>query len=354
MHATVIIPAYNPEENLKDIVEKVWDLGNQIIVVDDGSGEDKMELFHSLSEKAIVIHHEANQGKGAAIKTALSYIKDNLWDCDVVGIMDADGQHLPEDMEKLLLRAANKEQALLLGVREIGKKMPLKSCLGNGITRLVFQAVSGVKVSDTQTGLRAFPISLLNVLLEVKGTRYEYETNVLFYCARNNIPMLEVPVKTIYHDRENSCSHFHPVRDSVRIYKDILKFSLSSLSSFVVDYLLFCGFMFVFPKTAPWILAGNILARVISGGYNYLMNCRFVFRTGMKAQSVLQYLALAAGILFLNSVILQFYAGVLAIPVYGAKILTEVSLFVISFAVQRKWIFHRVPEKAAGKGRVHA
>lgn len=131
MNATVIIPAYNPEENLNNIVNRIWELGNQVIVVDDGSDKSKKDIFCQLSETAIVLHHEKNKGKGAAIKTALRYIKENLWDCNVVGVMDADGQHLPDDMERLLMKAINKKKIMVLGVRNIGKDMPLKSRIGN-------------------------------------------------------------------------------------------------------------------------------------------------------------------------------------------------------------------------------
>lgn len=349
MNATVIIPAYDPEENLQRIVDRVWDLGNHVIVVDDGSDISKSDILHRLSEKAIVIHHEKNEGKGAAIKTALKYIKENLWDCNVIGVMDADGQHLPEDMEKLVMKANNRENAMILGVRSIGEDMPLKSRLGNAITRFVFHSLSGVKVSDTQTGLRAFSYKLIDELLQVEGTRYEYETNVLFYCAKTEVPIIEVPIKTIYHDKENSCSHFHAIRDSYRIYRDILKFSLSSFSSFILDYVLFCILTVLFPAGGVGILFANILARMISGGYNYFMNCRFVFQTGTKTQTALQYLTLAICILVMNSIFLQIYAGIFQIPVYMAKVLTEISLFVISFFVQKKIIFRH---KVSGRGMI--
>ena len=345
MNATVIIPAYNPDEQLKKIVNRVWELGNQIIVVDDGSNGSRAELFHSLSERAIVIHHEKNRGKGAAIKTAMQYIKDNLWDCNVVGVMDADGQHLPEDMEKLVMIAGGKEDALILGSRNIGKEMPLKSRMGNLITRFVIHALSGVGISDTQTGLRAFSRKMIDRFLQIKGTRYEYETNMLLHCAKEKISIIEVPIKTIYHDKNNSCSHFRAIRDSFRIYKDIFKFFATSLSGFCVDYILFCILAMLFPAGAWGILLANIFARVISGAYNYLMNCRFVFHSGAKPQTAMQYIGLAAGILFLNSIILQMYSGVFHIPVYAAKILTEISLFIISFFVQKKIIFREMGTK---------
>ncbi len=91
MERIVIIPALNPDERLRGLVERNWELGNQVILVDDGSDKDHAKLFWELSEKCIVLHHKENQGKGAAIKTALKYIREELWECSVIGIMDADG-----------------------------------------------------------------------------------------------------------------------------------------------------------------------------------------------------------------------------------------------------------------------
>lgn len=115
MERIVIIPALNQEEGLRDLVEANWNRKNQVILVDDGSDEKYEKLFRELSEKCIVLHHKRNQGKGAAIKTALRYIKEELWECSVIGLMDADGQHLPEDMEKILMKAESEPSALILG-----------------------------------------------------------------------------------------------------------------------------------------------------------------------------------------------------------------------------------------------
>ena len=121
--------------------------------------------------------------------------------------MDADGQHLPDDMEKLLMKAAAEPMALIVGSRTIDRNVPWKSRMGNLITRRIFRMKTGVEVSDTQTGLRAFSTRLLDFMLDIEGERYEYEMNVLVTCAKANIPIIEVPIETIYHDKGNSCSH---------------------------------------------------------------------------------------------------------------------------------------------------
>lgn len=343
--SVVIIPAYKPDETLAEITGQLWEYGCRIIVVNDGSGEAYQPVFDRVKDICIILEHSNNRGKGAALKTALEYIKNEIWDSDLIGIMDCDGQHLPEDMMKLLASARTHRETLVLGVRKVGEGMPLKSRLGNQITRTVFGLVSGVKVSDTQTGLRAFGSELVTKLLSVEGERYEYEMNVLMAFAKAGIPIEEVPIHTIYRDRENSTSHFRMIRDSVRVYGEILKFTLSSLSSFLLDYLLFFLLMLFLPHTVFYTLLANITARLISAFYNYSMNCRFVFHKGRKIHTAAHYFVLACFILVMNNLILEAFIQIFRMSVYPAKLLTECLLFVFSWIVQRYVIFRE--EKAA-------
>lgn len=352
----VIIPAYKPDQTLVKITDQLWTCGCQTIIIDDGSGEEYQEVFEQVRDICIVLSHSANRGKGAAIKTALSYLKNDMWEKGAVGIMDCDGQHLSEDMLKLLEAAGKHRKTLVLGVRNVGKEMPLRSRLGNRITRAVFRLVSGVKVSDTQTGLRAFDSELIPELLSVEGERYEYEMNVLMTCAKKKIPIKEVPISTIYRDKNNSGSHFRWFKDSVRIYKDIFKFTLSSFSSFILDYLLFSLFMFLMPHTAVYTLFANVAARVISAFYNYSMNCRFVFHTDRKIKTTVHYFALAGFILVMNNLILETFVQGFHMYVYPAKLLTECLLFVLSWVIQKCVIFRKEICRAdyalaGGKGR---
>lgn len=194
--SVVIIPAYKPDETLLDVVDKLWTYGCEIIVVDDGSGEEYLSIFERICDASIILHHATNMGKGVAIKTALSYIKNELWE--------------------------NHAKALVLGVRNVGKDMPWKSRWGNRITRTVFRLLSGAEISDTQTGLRAFRMELLDEMYQVSGERYEYETNVLMQMVTSNVPIIEIPIHTIYRNEKNSTSHFRVIKDSVSIYKDLL------------------------------------------------------------------------------------------------------------------------------------
>lgn len=344
MSAIVIIPVYEPEKCLPSLVKELWERGNEILVVDDGSSQESRTLFRELSGQARILHHEENRGKGAAIRTALQYIRENKEKYSAIGIMDGDGQHLPRDMERLLQRAAAEPGSLILGVRQVGEEMPFRSRLGNALTRQIFWLVSGKYISDTQSGLRAFSCGLLEEFLQVQRDRYEYETNVLLHCARTGIPVVELPIETIYRDRENSTSHFHVLRDSFRIYREFLKFLGSSLLSFAIDYLLFGLLTLLLPAGRLWILFANVAARIVSAFFNYHMNTRLVFRTGPDRSSGFRYALLAAGILFLNNLMLLIYERIPGLPVMGAKLFTEITLFLVSFTVQKLAIFKKTLE----------
>ena len=219
--------------------------------------------------------------------------------------------------------------------------MPLRSRLGNQLTRGIFRVLSGEYISDTQSGLRAFSGKLIPMLLKVEGERYEYETNVLMELVKQGIPVVELPIQTVYKDQENSTSHFHVIRDSIRIYGQLFKFSGSSLLSFAVDYVLFGLMVWILPEGVVELVAANAIARVFSATFNYTMNTRIVFQKKMGKTSALQYMVLAIGIFFMNNMILNLYAEVFGLPVMEAKLLTELTLFIPSFTIQRFWIFRK-------------
>ena len=337
MAKIVLLPAYEPEPGMLDLIDELKGQGLEIIVVDDGSSAACRSLFLRASRSAIVLHHPANRGKGAALRTGLTYIREHFSAPYAVVTMDADGQHTVPDALRVLALAEGEPGCLALGCRRFTGHVPLRSRFGNRVTRIVFRLAAGMDVSDTQTGLRAFTDRLTERMLAIPGDRYEYEMNVLMTCARDGIAIRELPIETIY-ENHNAGSHFHPLRDSFRIYREILRFSASSLVSFVVDYGLFCLFL---PLLGSEI-AANIVARVCSAAVNFTLNKHLVFGSrGHTWQAALRYAALAAGILVCNTALLAFLTEVCGIDSHLSKILTELALFAVSFAVQRMYIFKR-------------
>lgn len=346
----VVIPAYQPSDQLARFVDDIAGIGYKVLIVDDGSGPEFTAVWEALKSEATIIHHSVNRGKGAALKTAFQYLSDCVPNAGLIVTMDADGQHLPEDMEAVMETAAVNPHSLILGVRQFGKTVPARSRLGNRITRAVFAAVSNTKVSDTQTGLRAFDRSLLDFMPKIPGERYEYEMNMLFQCGKQGISILEVPIQTVYPDQRNSSSHFDPIKDSARIYKTFVRFASSSLVSFAIDYVLFL-FLVSLTAAIPYqLIISNVAARIVSATVNYILNRHAVFHgKNRMAQTLPQYMLLAFGILCVNSVVLSFWADLAGFAPHSAKLLTEFMLFIISFAVQSLVIFR--PEDSPSPGR---
>ena len=352
-----LIPAYEPGEKLISLVHDLRDRGFDIVVVDDGSGMDYRDTFEKVSHDAVVLTHPENRGKGAALRNGLSYILNYMAYDEVartpsgvrelsgrdavVVTVDADGQHLPDDVLRVARIAGNRRDALVLGSRALEEDVPARSRFGNTVTRHVYSAVTGVRVHDTQTGLRAFSRDLIPALLEIEGDRYEYEINMLLTLAMEGYTIIEERIETVYEDN-NSGSHFRTVRDSFRVYKEILKFSASSLASFAIDY---CMYAVLLTLTGTLgmthgLVISNIGARLVSGTANYTMNRKLVFksRTGF-AKSAAQYIALAALILAGNTLVLSLLAETFGINSMIAKLITEILFFVISWTVQKYVIF---------------
>ena len=336
-----LIPAYKPTDELLNLVVQLSDAHFKIVIVDDGSGEEYREIFSASKRFADVLVHEANRGKGRALKTGLAYINRHFENNPVIVTMDADGQHSVSDAIKVADAAIRSRDSLILGCRRFDGDVPARSRFGNNCTRFVYRIMTGVKVSDTQTGLRAFRAELIPIMLNVHGNRYEYEMNVLLDCSRRKIPIKEVEIKTIYFDN-NSGSHFNTVKDSILIYKDIFKFAASSAASFVIDYGTYSLLAAVTAGLGSYISIplSNITARLISSTVNYSINKRFVFENkDSVTKTATQYFTLAAVILAGNTMLLSILVNNLELNKYAAKIITEITFFTLSWFTQKHLIF---------------
>lgn len=332
----VVIPAYEPDEKLLRVVAELKrDTDYAIVVVNDGSSEAAEPVFAALPEGVTLLRHAQNRGKGRALKTAYEYIAAHFPQSEGIVTVDADGQHLPADVVRVSEDWEAHPEALVLGSRRFTGTVPWRSRAGNAITRVVFRLSTGVSVYDTQTGLRAFAVSSIPMMLEMRGERYEYEINVLLYATRQHMPIREVTIETVY-IADNASSHFHPMRDSWRIYKMILLFAASSLLAAAVDYVLVLSLSALFAKQAQGLLWSVVLARVISSFLNYMLNRKLVFEDCSR-RSVFRYYLVAAGIMAANYGLLSLISGVM--PLALAKLLVELALYPLSFYLQRRFVF---------------
>jgi glycosyltransferase involved in cell wall biosynthesis len=337
MRVVLLVPAYRPDGELVRLLAAVrrLDPALELLVVDDGSGDASAPAFAAAGALGVtVLHHEVNRGKGAALRTGLAHVARVRPQAGVV-TADADGQHLPEDVVAAAARV-RAGSGLLLGVRCFtGRGVPLRSRVGNLASALLVRAATGRALSDTQTGLRGFSPGHLPWLLTVRGDRFEYELRVLLEAARRGVPIEQMPITTVYAEG-NASSHFRAVRDSVRVYRPLALFLLSSLSAFAVDSVA----LVLLDAVTGSLWLSVVGARLVSGTVNYSVNRRVVFTARRNRGSALRYTALAGSLLVANLVLLSAMtaAGVGLLP---AKLGTELLLVPLSFAVQRLAVFRR-------------
>ena len=246
----VIIPAYEPDGELITLTERLAGEGFSVLVVDDGSGEKYADIFKAASKNAEILTHEKNLGKGAALKTAMRHIRDNLPECQFFITCDADGQHRVEDVIRVRERLY-KGDKFVLTVRERKTKIPFRSKFGNNLSRIVYALLTNKYLSDNQSGLRGFSREHIDWLCEVERDKYDYEMNVLYYASKKGVRISTIPIDAIYIGN-NESSHFNPVKDTIRIYKSLFKLARGSFISFAVVEVL-------------------ILLATIFWGYNHLM-----------------------------------------------------------------------------------
>ncbi|KNY26411.1 bifunctional glycosyltransferase family 2/GtrA family protein [Pseudobacteroides cellulosolvens] len=335
----VLIPAYEPTEKMLKLVAQLKEKTDyKILIVDDGSGDSFSQLFNKAEEDGcIVLHHPVNKGKGAALKTGFSYIHSNC-EPDKVVCADSDGQHHVNDIIKLADAIDSNKPEMVLGVRQFEGDVPFKSRFGNSISAFTFKMATGIVLNDTQTGLRGYPYELLPWLCSVQGERFEYEQNLLLKSKKSGISIKQLPIATIY-DNNNKGTHFRPINDSISVLLPILKFCSSSILSFCIDFVL----LLAFNKLLGGLFFCIVFARVISSTFNYIVNKVFVFdaKDTSTKQSAPKYFGLALAILSLNYCMMKLFIEVIHMHIIPAKILTEITLFTISYTVQKLFIFKK-------------
>ncbi|MDD3214866.1 MAG: bifunctional glycosyltransferase family 2/GtrA family protein [Eubacteriales bacterium] len=369
----VLIPTYQPDAKLPPYVDALLDAGfARVVVVDDGSGDAYDGIFAPLAarEGVRLIRYAQNRGKGFALREGMRCLLAEYPDCAFILTADSDGQHTVPDALRMADALHEDSTGLLLGSRDFSlPNVPAKSRMGNHITSTVFRLLYGQRVGDTQTGLRGFHRSLLERFLRTKGDRYEYEMNQLIDCSADRIPIRALSIETVY-ENNNEGSHFHPVRDSWRIYRVILsrffRFIAASLIGFCVDYGLYLLLNNLFRAYVPALDAtvgilffrfiariglAAVLARIVSSTVNFLLNRSYVFDSRQHiGVSFWRYAVTVVVIVCLSAWLTSSLHTWFGWNDNLVKIPVDILLFFLSYYVQRRWVFGGHPEAtAAGK-----
>ena len=352
--SVVVIPSLHPDNRLTAYTAELCRAGLWVIVVDDGSGADYAGIFKLIAQTdgCTVLRHETNLGKGCALKTAFKHLLEGKVNADFIVTADSDGQHTVEDVFKIKDRLTQNMRGVILGSRDFSCSIvPFKSRAGNHITSMVFRLLYGESCPDTQTGLRAFTAELLPFMMDVPGKRFEYEMNMLIRLTRSKRPIEHLPIHTVY-ENNNSGTHFQTIRDSARIYKVIFgnffMFAFSSLLATGIDiavYNVLLTVLFNAGQNTDFqrIAFSQTAARIISCTVNFFFNKHVVFnrRAGGKG-FFLRYVALSVIILAASVGLVSLFKVLTGINERVLSLIINLTLFFISYRVQRQWVFREV------------
>ncbi len=334
-----VIPAFNPDEHLLEVVTNIRrKSNNKIFIIDDGSSQESQNIFQQLrelhDENIYLLQHAINLGKGAALKTVFNQILVNFAEIKGVVALDSDGQHSIDNCLQVLQELEEKADAFVLGYRTFSKDIPFKSYIGNNISKFIYKIILGRGFKDTQTGLRGLSRSFIKQCLTIKSNRFEFETEQLALAVNNNIEIIEIPIQTIYIEN-NKASSFRPLVDSFKIYFVLFRYALSSIITAIVDFIVFM----IALSFGANIFAANMLARTVSIGVQFSLLDKFVFYTKGKLINFILF-AIYVYTMGTISALTQISAiENLHMPVILAKILIEGILFFVNFAFLRLYIF---------------
>jgi len=339
----LVIPAYNPSVELVKLIETILNLDNDsviagIIVINDGSDGQCNDIFNKIAkiEHVVILKHATNLGKGAALKTGFNYVLVHYTDTPVIVTADADGQHKAEDILRVVKVATLNLDTLVLGARVFGKGVPIRSQFGNQLTRLVVHLFTGLKLLDTQTGLRAWPRQLCINALKININGYDFEMECLVKAKQIGATGIkEVPIQTIY-EKKNQSSHFNPMLDSMRIYFVFLRYSSTAMTASLLDYILFITAFSVTRSVIKSLIFARFLAIIAAYG----MARQIVFKDSRPFSKTLPlYFVLVIGYMIISYGSISYLNEALGFNVVYAKLITESLLFFASFTLLRELVF---------------
>lgn len=210
----VLIPTYNNATTIGSVIEGVARFTDQVIVVNDGSTDETAKIL-SRYPQLVVVDYKPNKGKGFALRNGFKRALEAGY--DYVISIDSDGQHYPDDLPAFMQALDEHPRAIIIGARNMNQSsVPGKSSFGNNFSNFWYRLETGIRVSDTQSGYRLYPVKALRHMRFITR-KYEFEIEVLVRAAWSGIEVVQVPVKVFYPKKEERISHFRPFRDFTRI-----------------------------------------------------------------------------------------------------------------------------------------
>ncbi len=339
-----IIPAFNPGNKLLEVVSGLLELsGKKIFVIDDGSCKETKYIFDKLAtnKNVVVLKHAVNMGKGAALKTVFNFLLVSYPELKGVVTLDSDGQHSPSDCCRVLeyLQRTKSSNCMILGYRQFGRGIPLRSLVGNKVSNVVYRIVLGKQIYDTQTGLRGITAKFMKHCLSIAANRFEFETEQIVTAINVHANIEQISIRTLYFN-DNKSTTFHPLYDSFKIYFVLLRFSFSSLLTSLFDLV----FFLIFIKIGLGIMSSNILSRTVTTFLQFILLNQYVFKVKYKGEVVKYFLmfylyVLTSGVIS-SALQIALHAS-MGFNKTVCKIVIESLMFFANFSFLRSFILTR-------------
>ncbi len=212
---SIVIPSYHNEGTIADVVSRCLVYTDQIIVVLDGEPEKSQQALLEADLHPTIVAYEINKGKGDALKEGFKKAIHQGYEYAIT--IDSDGQHFPEDIPLFIDAFLKNKGAMIVGARNLSAdNMPQGNTFANNFSNFWFHFQTGLNLSDTQSGYRLYPLSMLNSGWHVTS-RYESELEFLVYAAWHGEQIVEIPIRVYYPPENKRVSSFRPVRDFMRI-----------------------------------------------------------------------------------------------------------------------------------------
>ena len=215
LNIVIVVPTYNNAKTIGGVLSDIKQYANHIIVVNDGSTDDTTQILSEI-EGIEIITHQRNSGKGTALKNGLCKAKDDGYRYAIT--IDSDGQHFASDIPTFVKEIEATPDTLLVGGRNIqADNMPGKNTFANKFSNFWFKLETGVKLPDTQSGYRLYPLQLMNVQKWYYTAKYEFELEALVFASWAGVEVRNIPINVYYPPEGERVSHFRPWRDFTRI-----------------------------------------------------------------------------------------------------------------------------------------
>lgn len=232
----VIIPTYNNSGTLSKVIGDVLEYISDVIVVNDGATDNTPQILKGFGDHIHVIEHGRNQGKGIALRDAFKYALKGGYNYAIT--VDSDGQHFAEDLPRFLEEIEKEPGSIIIGARNMSQEnVPGKSSFGNKFSNFWFYVDTGIKLTDTQSGYRLYPIRKMEGIRYITS-RFEFEVEVIVKAAWKGINVKNIPIRVHYEPGKKRISHFRPFTDFTRI-------SILNTWFFILAVLYYIPFRFI-------------------------------------------------------------------------------------------------------------